>query len=298
MLSMPYTLGEHLAFYEALGFNVIPIQPARIGNKETGKQPILLTGDFLAWRTYQQRMSTHAERRFWWPETELRIPQGHPGVQNVGIVTGQISNLIVLDLDDEETYSHFTEQIPELFDHFTVKTGRGFHIYMRPESPSPIGTVSFDWNDKRHHVKAEGGYVVAPPSMHYSGTPYCLMSDSEALDARSYQAPTLRTVDHADIARKLIEAGAEIADSAEGVAREPGWVGEILSRLTTKGERQDTLIRLAGHLAHVFGEYRQAEAMAWLQLWNDTRCHPRLTQRELDAALDGCFRRERRKPVP
>lgn len=300
--SVPYTLGDHLDFYAELGFNCIPLNPAIIGNSETGKRPQLVDGSWLDWAVYQKRMSTTVERNFWWPHKDRRLEKGQAGVHNVGIVTGSISNLIVLDIDDHDTYDRLLDAVPELADDFTVKSGRGYHIYLRPESSAPIGTVSFLYGGKRHHVKAEGGYVVAAPSLHYSGAAYALMCDGPTLDESKdsgdkaklslVAAPTLRTVDHGDIAAKLLEFGAELSDQPEARRNEPGWAEQIITDGVSQGERQETLIRIAGHLAHVHGEHGEGAAMAWLQLWNEYRVHPPLSQRELEKALRFSLRKE------
>jgi hypothetical protein len=90
---------------------------------------------------------------------------------NVGIVTGAISGLVVVDLDGlqgmiscEKVMA--VEEPPNVP---TVKTGGGYHLYgCHPGAPLKNFTKTYPGLDGR----ADGGYVVAPPSLHASGRAY------------------------------------------------------------------------------------------------------------------------------
>lgn len=85
---------------------------------------------------------------------------------NVGIVAGKVSRVIVLDDDDGgETLRKNGWHTPATI---TVKTSRGYQYYFRcPEEGFP----TFDVADKLE-VRGDGSYVVAPPSVHPSGSVY------------------------------------------------------------------------------------------------------------------------------
>jgi hypothetical protein len=88
---------------------------------------------------------------------------------NIGIVTGAISNLVVIDIDGPDGFASISsiEGEPPLVP--TVKTGNGYHLYGR----HPGGTLK---NFVKSHPgldgRADGGYVVAPASRHASGREY------------------------------------------------------------------------------------------------------------------------------
>jgi hypothetical protein len=90
---------------------------------------------------------------------------------NVGIVTGSISGLLVVDLDGPAGVTSCakimrTQELPKVP---TVKTGGGYHLYGRhPGTPLKNFVKSHPGLDGR----ADGGYVVAPPSLHASGQVY------------------------------------------------------------------------------------------------------------------------------
>jgi hypothetical protein len=92
-----------------------------------------------------------------------------------------------------------------------------------------------------HHVKAEGSYCVAPPSLHASGRHY------EWLDA---DAPPL-VLDLGRLSAALRAIGAGRRDSAvpEGQRNEPGWVAKALTEGARTGERDEMTFKLACYIA-------------------------------------------------
>ena len=104
---------------------------------------------------------------------------------SVGIATGSISQLIVIDedLDPDKGYDGYREVRTWEQDHGalpeTVRaiTGRGgSHVYFH-YTGSDIGNRAgiLEGVD----IRGEGGYVVAPPSIHQNGTPYEWEEDPE-----------------------------------------------------------------------------------------------------------------------
>ena len=120
-----------------------------------GKQPAVSNG-FHAATTNPETI-----KRFW------RIAD-----RNIGIPTGALSRVWVLDIDGDDGAASLREleaQHGELPATWISSTGRGWHVWLRYTGPIPSSTgriaPSLD-------VKADGGYVVAPPSVHPSGRSY------------------------------------------------------------------------------------------------------------------------------
>jgi len=91
---------------------------------------------------------------------------------NIGIATGLISRLCVIDIDGERGMATFAAQVaqhghPRRTD--TVKTPNGWHLYY---TVSPEAGVVKNSRHDGLDVRGDGGYVVAPPSMHISGQEY------------------------------------------------------------------------------------------------------------------------------
>lgn len=94
---------------------------------------------------------------------------------NIGIVTGPESGILVLDVDGkrgEESLIEFERRGFHIPDTYTVRTGGGGqHIYfLWPEGAAVRNSQSriapgLD-------IRGQGGYVVAPPSLHASGARY------------------------------------------------------------------------------------------------------------------------------
>lgn len=98
---------------------------------------------------------------------------------NIGIATGHESGLIVLDVDDGGDESLRGRELPDSVESITGSGGRHI-IYLRPDSPDRFRTrVKFlDGLDSR----ADGGYIVAPPSLHASGNRYEWEGSSDPME--------------------------------------------------------------------------------------------------------------------
>lgn len=82
---------------------------------------------------------------------------------NIGIVCGQVSNLVVIDFDDKNLINILK---PE--DTYTVQTRKGFHYYYH----LPDFEITGFRIPSKLDVQFNGTQVVAPPSLHASGHEY------------------------------------------------------------------------------------------------------------------------------
>lgn len=92
---------------------------------------------------------------------------------NIGIPTGDINGIFVVDVDGEQGFKSLT-QIEQLHSKLiapTVITGKGKHLYFKMPTNTKIkSSVSKIAN--HIDIRADGGYVVAPPSIHTNGKQY------------------------------------------------------------------------------------------------------------------------------
>ena len=88
---------------------------------------------------------------------------------NWGVKTGV--KLTVIDFDTPLEFIHFIAKNMEKLPPGTpiVKTGRGYHIWLRPMQSTKTQHITGG------DIKGEGGYVVAPPSVHATGAIYSFM---------------------------------------------------------------------------------------------------------------------------
>lgn len=115
-----------------------------------------------SWKPLQLKRADPSDITLWFDGTAFT-----GSVQGLGIILGDISGgLAVRDFDDPDAYEAWKAQFPEFAAILpTVQTGRGFHVYARIP-----GCKTRKLGDGE--LRAEGSYVVAPPSMHVSGTEY------------------------------------------------------------------------------------------------------------------------------
>lgn len=212
--------------YARRGWSVIPLRPR-------DKRPA------LAWSRFQTERAKKAEIVTW--------ARQFPGA-NLGIVTGAVSGVIVLDVDDacawdDLFYNYDVPRTP------TAQTGKGWHLYFQ----HPGGVVrNFARKLPGLDLRGDGGYVVAPPSVHPSGAQYSWEMSPE--DTPLAPCP--------EWLLDLIGSGEEVTPSAPPVVPLPaperngkgpyelyaqnalnGEVGRLLQ--TQSGARNDTLNRAA-----------------------------------------------------
>lgn len=111
------------------------------------------------------------------------------GKKNVGVITGEASNLTVLDIDTGHRGLEIWERIKDLFNEAEmavpcVRTGGGgLHFYFQFDHEIITGAelVMVDYGEEHStigiDIRSEGGMVVAPPSIHDSGNTYEWLTD-------------------------------------------------------------------------------------------------------------------------
>jgi hypothetical protein len=152
---------RHALEYLQSGFSIIPLRGPKYARGSSDEEK---SGDakapLIPWTEFRRRKPTEDEVRSWferWPEA------------NIGIVTGEISGVVVVDFDSEEAIEWARRE--GLLETALVSTGKGIHAYYLYPSGKKIGN-SVDLNGMKIDIRGEGGYAVAPPSIHPSGSVY------------------------------------------------------------------------------------------------------------------------------
>ncbi|MFX0198040.1 MAG: bifunctional DNA primase/polymerase, partial [Candidatus Hodarchaeota archaeon] len=116
---------------------------------------------FIPWIEFQERKATAEEIQEWWK----KWPSA-----NVGIVTGKISGIAVVDIDESRGFDAIQEYVPDSLIIPTSKTPRGGqHFYFQaPEQGLGNNSRLVPGCDFR----GDGGYVIAPPSTNGKGKSY------------------------------------------------------------------------------------------------------------------------------
>lgn len=156
------TLSIAQAYVDA-GLSIIPIRP---GSKEPAEC-------IMTWKAFQKRRPEAQEIRRWFSKSN----------NGIAVLGGKISGgLVIIDLESEEAYTQFQENAGVITTAETIEqlpvvaTGKGFHIYFRCDEPA--GNKKLAMSEDREVIaetRGEGGYVLAPPTIHPSGRVYELI---------------------------------------------------------------------------------------------------------------------------
>ena len=134
----------------ARGWSIFPVKPR-------SKVPA------VKWEELQRRLATLDELERWFTT---------PGY-NVGIVTGKLSKIFVVDCDSEPALQWALETLPPC--ELRVRTAKGLHLYYPYSGERPIRNkvrVRYQGESLAVDFRAEGGYVVGPGSVHENGHVY------------------------------------------------------------------------------------------------------------------------------
>ncbi len=238
--------------YSRLGWSSFPVESG-------GKDPL------VQWEVYQQRRAKPPEIGDWftrWPDA------------NLAVVTGVVSGLVVLDIDPRQGGEDSLERLQKahgpLAETVEAVTGTGGrHLYFAHPgeiTPNRAGIApGIDlWGD--------GGYVVAPPSVHQSGKPY-----------RWIRSPEVTPLEF--LPRSLFGTTTE---NATGPGQRSARWRRLLRQGAEDGERNDTLISLAGYLLRPGVD--SDVVVELLISWNAVRCRPPLEPADIVRMVESVAR--------
>lgn len=166
--------GAALGYLER-GWAVVPIHTPvdggcscrRDGCQAAGKHPR------IRWEAFTRELPAKDTVVGWWD----RWPDA-----NVGVVTGSVSGIVVLDVDPRNGGDGSLQEVEDRFGVLAVTAvsrtgGGGWHHWFVCETPVPSLTVG-----PGLELKGEGGLVVAPPSLHVSGVRYRWLAGPAAVE--------------------------------------------------------------------------------------------------------------------
>ncbi len=89
--------------------------------------------------------------------------------RNIGIATGKVSGIWVMDEDKLGLVDELETKFGKLPETPIVETGKGRHFYFRWFDGCPKQTQK---TKEGYDIRSDGGYVIAPPSIHANGNQY------------------------------------------------------------------------------------------------------------------------------
>ncbi len=229
-----------------LGWSIIPIGQ--------NKRPL------INWKEFQERLPSAEEIKNWfdhWPNA------------SIAVVTGKISNLIVLDIDAKHNRSAKEFQIPATA---CSKTGGGgehiFFLYPGKPVANSNGSLFGTGVD----IKGDAGYAILPPSQHSSGNQYKWQELCSPYDIELAQVPKW-------LSDKIF---------SEDINKEKLWQKEP-SKIN-EGTRNETATSVAGKILHSLPvELRESIGWTGLLSWNQSISKP-LPEKELRSVWESIKR--------
>lgn len=223
------TLKEALSYLEQ-GFSVIPI----------GQDKKSLIG----WKKYQTKKATEEQIQDWFKR--------FPGA-NVGIVTGSISGIVVVDVEK----GGGVEDLPPTV--ISKTGGGGWHYYYKhPGFEVKNSTRIRELTD----IRGDGGYIVAPPSLHKSGNNY-------------EWAVSPDMADFAELPVWVLEK------TKNSTHKKTSW-NETLNKPVPEGHRNTAAAQFAGKLLHDLSpELWESSGWVAFRNWNESQNKPPLEEKEL-----------------
>ncbi|MFA5792196.1 MAG: bifunctional DNA primase/polymerase [Candidatus Paceibacterota bacterium] len=216
--------------FQERGLSVIPVKK--------DKTPFL-----PFWKEYQTKPASREEIESWFTNTN---PEG------IAIVTGKISGIVVLDVEhDGDTTGLEIPNTP------TVKSGGGGkHYYFKyPEGGMKNTTRIFN---RKIDIRGDGGYVVAPPSLHKTGNHYEWEIELDKIPLA--EIPEWMTSKKEDSSQQYNDSDRDWNTLFEGVET---------------GSRHDILTRISGKLLYQYPEKDwYTFCLPLIQSWNKNNNPP------------------------
>ena len=125
-------------------------------------------------------------------------------------------------------------------------------------------------------TKADGGYIVAPPSWHISGHHYESLTDDD--------------MPLADMPAWLVAIVSRETERPKIAALPESW-RRLVAEGVTEGQRNDAVARLAGLLLRP-GPKNPYVVLDLLRCWNELRCQPPLADAEVARTVESICSRE------
>jgi Bifunctional DNA primase/polymerase, N-terminal/Primase C terminal 1 (PriCT-1) len=258
------SISEWAQDYYRRGWSIVPVNTVKDGICTCGRDDCSTPGKHpcVKWTKYAEARPTMETVKFWF-EDEYRD-------MNIGIITGRVSNLAVVDLDGQLGIDTFRSN-----HYFGLPTktlqartgGGGIHLFYRyPSTALPNKIRAFPGID----VKGDHGFVVAAPSLHKSGNHYRWAN---------YGTETVK----GDFTQLCVPEEVEVSSN------ENHWYLKVLAGVD-KGERSNYAAKLSGR--YFTAGLALEEVWMIMEAWNSHN-DPPLSKHELLSTVRAVQRKNR-----
>lgn len=233
-------------------------------------------------------------------DDERRVRSIFATPANIGVRTGSHSGILVVDVDPRHAGNNALLEIEAVYGELpqTVEAhtgGGGRHLYFRLPIDRKVGSKN-NWR-QGIDIKADGGYVIAPPSIHVSGGRYKWRPGRGPGEVKLADAPDwlLSSLSKIGKTGPVGSPTRPICGSPALLDRARKYVAK--AKAVDEGARDDSAFRLAGQVAAFENEHGErlskAEIVEVLRPWNATN-NPPLS----DPTLQKCVASALRNGMP
>lgn len=231
---------------------------------------------FIKWEPFQKEKATEKQVKEWWS----KFPNA-----NVGIITGQLSNIMVIDTDTSEATKKIQDLLPEGFETPIQKTpSGGMHFFFQYES----GYLNRARIAKGTDLRTEGGFIVVDPSINGTGKKWQWLEGLSILEIASKELPS-NIKDYIKEYAIDLYRGPHIFDSHKE-SQESQQVTEYF----IKGRRDDDLFHVANCI--IKGGIKDDIAMQVLEILA-LNCNPPFPLKEVKEKIESAIKRARRREI-
>lgn len=261
----PMEIAAHAAVVN--GWTVFPLKPR-------DKVPLTPHGCLDASQSHEQVTT-------WW----TRWPDA-----NLGLATGTVSGVLVVDVDGADGEIAL-EQYGPLLATVEARTGKGRHLYFTLPNGVRLGNSARRLGPQLD-TRGDGGYVVAPPSIHPNGHAYQWAPGRSPDDTDLTPLPDaiLRKLQTSAVAKAPARLPASLMIVAEADRRSASrflsWLRTVDCALAEGEGRNSTAFRIASRAREAGFSFMDVNE--YVRAWNAANLPP-LDEYELDRCVDSAF---------
>jgi len=251
------------------GYPVIPTRP--------NKRP------YVRWAKYQKELPTHEEIKEWWRTWPTA---------NVALITGQLSGVMVLDVDTEAGHENLVENFfpDSMVTPATRTPGGGWHYFFKFEE----GLVNKARVAEGTDIRTEGGYVVIPPSENGTGMKYRWMQGLQLWKTELASMPEILFAVLEQSSNALNSSSTSREGSAENRDNNQQHLTTSDNILFEAGGRDEALFHTANCL--IKGGMNSANAQNCLEILA-ANCNPPFDAAEIPIKIQSALDRAKKRDI-
>jgi hypothetical protein len=278
------TIREHVA----AGRSALPALVKKDKKRDDGKY---IKKPVIPWLEFQTRLPTDADIQLWEKGGRGRQPVE---LNAVVLVTGRISGVWVLDVDNPEAIKWAEENAPDTL--IKALSGHGQHWYYKMPAE---GYIKSDTNvlngaPKGVDIRGDGGMIVAPPSTYdphipifyrWIGYEYPYSPPQEEWEALPvWEGPQGISSRYENIHDDII---VEDSESSDIIPHDPDG-----DNIISEGDRHQTLIKRVG--SWIRKGLNKAAVLKVALEWNAKHCVPPEDKKAVETTVNSLYEKDKK----